>query len=219
MLGTIADELASIAKLFLNIEARDCNLACRRQDISGQCLECGGLASTIHTKQSEAFTIVESERGLFHSSHWCTTERIILLLEIMYADAVLVPSSAPFVPTAYSKGSLAQAKVLVTFSFRACHRITISIAHHGDTLFFRTYIVVFRQLNIHSAISLGLTTAQARHPVEEKVDLELNHYQKDAADEADQNECQSVKLEVVPRPDIRVPPPRDDNMLGRITTH
>ena len=41
MLGAIADELASIAKLFLNIEACDCNLACRRQDISGQCLECG----------------------------------------------------------------------------------------------------------------------------------------------------------------------------------
>ena len=56
MLGAVADELASLAELSLNIDALDRNIAGRRQDISGQCLECGRLASAIHAEQSEAFT-------------------------------------------------------------------------------------------------------------------------------------------------------------------
>ena len=100
MLGAVADELASITEVLLNIEALDRNLAGCRQDISGQCFECGRLTSAIYTKQSEAFTIVEGERSLFDGPHRFTTERIIFLLEIMYADAVLV-SRAFFASTAY----------------------------------------------------------------------------------------------------------------------
>ena len=76
--------------------------------------------------------------------------------------------------------------------------MTISIAHHSDTFFFRTNIVILRQLNIHSARPLGLAAAHARHPVEEEIDFELDHCQEDTADEADQNEGESVKLKVVP---------------------
>ena len=88
VLWAVPDELPRILELFLDVIALDRDLTRGRRRISRQTLEGGRLSSTIDSKKREALTIVQTKRGLLDGANGSSTERVVLLLEVVNTNAV-----------------------------------------------------------------------------------------------------------------------------------
>ena len=90
VLGHITDQLSSLRKLCLHVQALHCDLSHRRGDIPCQALERGRLACSIDAKKGKALAEVEAKSSLFDCFYRGTAELIVLFLEIAHSDAILI---------------------------------------------------------------------------------------------------------------------------------
>ena len=88
VLRAVSNELASVCELSLHVEALNVDLTCCWDDLSRQTLECGRLASTVNTEQSEALTVIQAETCLPHCNDGLLEGWLVNHLEIVHADTV-----------------------------------------------------------------------------------------------------------------------------------
>ena len=79
VLRAVADQLSSVFKLLLDIEALNSDLASCWHYISSQTLEGRRFSSSINTEKGKAFAVVETERSTLDSPDWGTACVVVLL--------------------------------------------------------------------------------------------------------------------------------------------
>ena len=172
VLWAVPDELPGILELLLNIIALDCDLTGRRVRLSRQTLERGRLASSIDTQQGETLSIIQPKRGLLDSADWRSTESIVLLLEIVHADAVKVGRISCSLLTA--EHGIEHIGVSGGWVDHGCgDRAALTSDLHGHSLLLSDHIIVLDHWRA-LPIALARLKTDSWAPAKVLVDLELD---------------------------------------------